>query len=163
MDCGLQGSAYMGFVAAVSSDGKTLTLANDARTSVSSEWGGWDGAAVMILNGTGTGTWRRVAHAGIDSTASPGEWTNPNNRTWVLDRPFLVPLTAGQAISIVPARARVIFEEDHFLDGGTLQFYGQAQECVVDSFIGERITGLVAWGQWRGWYVLLVRAAHTRR
>jgi hypothetical protein len=53
----------------VSADGLTLTLADDARTSVTGEWGGWDGAAVMILNGTGTGTWRRVTHAG---------WGNPS-------------------------------------------------------------------------------------
>ena len=58
------------YVAAVSADGLTLTLADDARTSVTGEWGGWDGAAVMILNGTGTGTWRRVTHAG---------WGNPLN------------------------------------------------------------------------------------
>jgi hypothetical protein len=30
----------------------------------------------------------------------------------------------GQVISITPARSRIIFEEDHFLDGGNLQFYG---------------------------------------
>lgn len=63
-----------------------------------------------------------------------------------------VPADQGQTISITPARTRVIFEADHFLDGGTLQFYGQAQECVVTKLVGERITGLVAWGQWRGWY-----------
>jgi hypothetical protein len=47
---------------------------------------------------------------------------------------------------------RVIFEQDHLMDGGTFQFYGQAQEVVVDSMVGERMAGFVAWGQWRGWY-----------
>lgn len=146
------GSAYLGRVAAVSADGRTLTLAADARSSLSGEWLGWDGAAVSVLNGTGAGTWRRVSHSGIDATAHPGEFSNPENRTWEIDRPFAVSLTEGQVISITPARSRVIFEQDHFQDGGTLQFYGQAQEIVVDGLVGERIAGLVAWGQWRGWY-----------
>ena len=146
------GSAYLGRVAAVSADGRTLTLTADARSSFSGEWLGWDGAAVSVLNGTGAGTWRRVSHSGIDATAHAGEFSNPNNRTWEIDRPFAVSLTEGQVISITPARSRVIFEQDHFLDGGTLQFYGQAQEVVVDGLVGERIAGLVAWGQWRGWY-----------
>lgn len=147
------GAAYLGAVHAVSADGCTLTLAEDARSSFSSEWGGWDGAAVTILNGTGAGTWRRVVHSGIDASgAHAGEFRNPNNRTWEIDRSFAVSLTEGQVISITPARSRIIFEKDHFVDGGTVQFYGQAQECVVDSLLGERITGLVAWGQWRGWY-----------
>eukprot|EP01043_Picozoa_sp_COSAG02_P060794 COSAG02_NODE_8022_length_2743_cov_3.322239_3_plen_359_part_00 len=146
------GAAYLGAVHAVSADGRILTLAEDARSSFSSEWGGWDGAAVTILNGTGAGTWRRVVHSGIDASDHAGEFTNPGNRTWSIDRPFAVSLTDGQVISITPARSRIIFEQDHFLDGGTVQFYGQAQECVVESLLGERITGLVAWGQWRGWY-----------
>jgi hypothetical protein len=94
-----------------------------------------------------------VPSAGIDASANPGEWTNPLNRTWAIDRSFPFAVTAEQVISIVPARARIIFEGDHFLDGGTLQFYGQAQEVVVDSMVGERIAGFVAWGQWRGWYL----------
>lgn len=28
----------------------------------------------------------------------------------------------------------------------------QAQECVVEGLLGERMAGLIAWGQWRGWY-----------
>jgi hypothetical protein len=107
---------------------------------------------VSILNGTGVGTWRRVVHSGIDATGHEGEWYNPHNRTWYIDRAFPFSLTEGQVISITPARARIIFEEDHLLDGGNLQFYGQAQECVVESLVGERIAGMVAWGQWRGWY-----------
>jgi hypothetical protein len=113
---------------------------------------GWDGAAVSVLNGTGSGTWRRVVHSGIDATANAGEFYNPHNRTWRIDRKFGFSLTKGQVISITPARSRIIFEGDHFLDGGTLQFYGQAQECVVESLVGERMAALVAWGQWRGWY-----------
>eukprot|EP00040_Diaphanoeca_grandis_P015116 m.76958 g.76958 ORF g.76958 m.76958 type:complete len:898 (-) comp24959_c0_seq1:84-2777(-) len=146
------GAAYLGAVEAVSADGLTITLKEDARTSVSGEWGGWDGSAVTVLNGTGVGTWRRVVRSGIDATDNAGEWFNAHNRTWVIDRPFPFAITKGQIINITPARARVIFEGDNFVDGGTLQFYGQAQECTVQSLVGERITGTVAWGQWRGWY-----------
>jgi hypothetical protein len=64
-----------------------------------------------------TGTYRRVVHAGIDASAKAGEWTNPHNRTWTIDRAFGFSLTAGQVISITPARSRIIFEQDHFLDG----------------------------------------------
>eukprot|EP00911_Craspedida_sp_UC1_P001117 UC1_evm1s839 len=147
------GAAYLGRVASVSTDGLTLTLVDDARSSISGEWRGWDGAAVSVLNGTGVGTWRRVAHSGIDASGNEGEWTNPHNRTWKIDRPFPFSLTENQVISITPARARIIFEKDHFLDGGNLQFYGQAQECVVDGLVGERMTAVAAWGQWRGWYL----------
>lgn len=225
------GSAYLGEVADVSADGLVLTLADDARSSFSGEWKGWDGAAVTVLNGTGVGTWRRVVVSGIDASDNPGafqnphnrsrtedsyrrlvpntrtehsyrrlvlstrtehsyltlvpktrtedsyltlvelrstehlccvlntnrtaytgEFHNPHNRTWKIDRPFGFAVTAGQAISITPARSRIIFEGDHYMDGGTLQFYGQAQECVVQSLVGERVAGMVAWGQWRGWY-----------
>ena len=90
------GSAYLGRVAAVSPNGTVLTLASDARSSVSGEWKGWDGDAVSVLNGTGAGAWRRVAHSGIDAAAAAGEWSNPHNRTWRIDRPFGFSLTAQQ-------------------------------------------------------------------
>jgi hypothetical protein len=38
-----------------------------------------------------------------------------------------VDVTQRQAVSITPARARIIFEDDRLTDGGTFQFYGQAQ------------------------------------
>ena len=119
------GSAYLGKVAAV--DGTTLHLTDDARAPMSSEWGGWDGAAISILNGTGVGTWRRVTDSGIGGRNHPGEQYNPNNRTWKIDRPFGVDVTQDQVVAIVPARSRIIFENDNFVDGGTFQFYGQAQ------------------------------------
>ncbi len=94
------GSAYLGRVAAVSPDGLTLKLASDARSSVSGEWKGWDGAAVSVLNGTGAGAWRRVVHSGIDATSAEGEWSNPLNRTWRIDRPFGFSLTAQQVMFV---------------------------------------------------------------
>jgi len=121
------GSAYLGRIAHVSADGLTLTLEADARTSQSGEWRGWDGAAVSVLNGTGVGAWRRVVHSGIDATAHAGEWFNPDNRTWQIDRAFSFSLMEDQVVSITPARSRIIFEQDHFVDGGTLQFYGQVR------------------------------------
>jgi hypothetical protein len=53
---------------------------------------------------------RRVVSAGIDSADNAGEFFNPKNRTWVIDRPFPFSLQDDQIISITPARARIIFE-----------------------------------------------------
>ena len=46
--------------------------------------------------GAGYFQWRRVVVSGIGSSANPGEWTNPNNRTWKIDRPFSIDLTQDQ-------------------------------------------------------------------
>jgi hypothetical protein len=79
------------------------------------------------------------------------EKTNPNNRTWIVDAPWTLPPDAGSYIQITPFRGRNIFTGDHWADGGAFQYYGQALENVLAEATFERMTGVLAWGQWRGW------------
>ena len=100
----------------------------------------------MILNGTGAGQWRRVVAPGIDA-----EKANPSNRTWVLDSPFAVAPDATSWVQIAPFRGRNVFSGDYWGDGGAVQYYGQAADNVFADNTMERMTGVLAWGQWRGW------------
>jgi hypothetical protein len=95
--------------------------------------GGWAGGAVIVINGTGAGQWRRVVTPGIGAEAS-----NPHNRTWVLDRPFRIPPQVGPGgsfVQILPFRGRSIFSGDTWEDGGAFQFYGHALDNII---AGER-------------------------
>lgn len=137
------GGSYFGTVASV--EGTTLHTTEDTKPALSWEWGGWYGAAIVVLNGTGTGQVRRVVQPGVNTTSTP------LNRTWVVDRDFDAIPNEESYISIVPARQKILFVRDHYVDGGTIQTYGQAMDCVFADNVGTRITGWVAWGQWRGW------------
>ena len=141
------GGSYYGALAAV--DGATLTTAADCKATTE-EWGGWVGGAIVVLNGTGAGQWRRIAVAGV--------YTDPNvttNRTWVLDAPFTVePSTDAAApsyVEVMPFRGRIIFSRNQYDDVGAFQFYGHAIDVVVSENVMARGTGFLSWGQWRGW------------
>lgn len=141
------GGAYWGALSAV--EGATLTIAHDSKATTS-EWGGWGGGSVVVLNGTGAGQWRRIAVAGV--------YTDPNvttNRTWVLDSPFTVEPSVDPAapsfVEIMPFRGRIIFSRNHYEDVGAFQFYGHAIDVVVSENSMARGSGFLSWGQWRGW------------
>jgi hypothetical protein len=138
------GGAYFGRVAGA--DGTTLTTAEDTRSAGDIKAGGWAGGCVVVLNGTGAGQYRRVVVPGIGP-----EPTNPNNRTWVVDKPWDLPPDATSFIQITPYRGRNIFAGSRWSDGGAVQYYGQALENVIADATFERMTGVLAWGQWRGW------------
>jgi hypothetical protein len=137
------GGAYFGTLARVS--GTEVTLGFDARSSGSLEWGSWGGAAMVVLNGTGVGQWRRITVPGIGAES----W-NANNRTWKLDKPFDVDPGVDAVVQVTPFRGRFLFHGDSFVDGGNVQFYGQAFDIVVANCVGERMAGFYAWGQWKG-------------
>jgi hypothetical protein len=138
------GGAYWGAIAGTA--GANLTTAADTKSAGDWHLGGWAGGAVVILNGTGAGQYRRIVVPGIGA-----EPTNPGNRTWVLDAPFAVPPGADSTVEIEPFRGRNVFAGDVFIDGGAFQFYGHALDNVVADTVFARTTGVVAWGQWRGW------------
>ena len=51
----------------------------------------------------------------------------------------------------MPFRGRNIFSGDELRDSGAFQFYGHALDNIVADCVCERMSGLVSWGQWRGW------------
>jgi len=108
--------------------------------------GGWAGGCIAVLNGTGVGQYRRIVTPGIGP-----EKTNPNNRTWVVDSPWTLDPDSSSWIQITPYRGRNIFSGDSFSDGGAFQYYGQALDNILADSTFERMTGVIAWGQWRGW------------
>ena len=138
------GGAYYGTLAAVS--GATLTTSADAKSAKDNTAGGWAGGCAVVLSGRGAGQWRRIVTPGIGAEAS-----NPGNRTWVLDAPFAVTPSADALVQFTPFRGRNVFSGDLWKDGGAFQYYGQALDNVLADSVGERMTGFLAWGQWRGW------------
>lgn len=137
------GGAYFGPVAAV--DGTTLVTAGDTRPAGDMTAGGWAGGCIAVLNGTGAGQYRRIVVPG--SGAEP----SPQNRTWVVDAPWAVEPDESSYIQITPFRGRNIFAGDTWTDGGAFQYYGQALDNVLADTTFQRMTGVLAWGQWRGW------------
>lgn len=101
---------------------------------------------MCVLNGTGMGQYRRIVVPGIGP-----EKTNPMNRTWILDAPWTLPPDSTSIIQITPYRGRNIFSGDLWSDGGAVQWYGQALDNIVADSTFQRMTGVLAWGQWRGW------------
>jgi hypothetical protein len=151
------GGAYFG---PVDVDGMTLTLHWDPQpgghmnaNGVISPFAGppfasngWAGAEVVIVNGTGAGQTRRVIE--------PGIWRDytPNNRTWVIDRPFLIAPGSDSWLEIQPYRGRTHFFDNDYKDVGAFQLYGHSTEVIVAQNRGERMTGWFQWGQWRGFF-----------
>jgi hypothetical protein len=141
----------------------------------SANGGGWVvvGGAVIVLNGTGAGQIRRVV-----ANPGPREWVldrpldavglatpNPNPNTNLdlgtdanaLDQPPArapapEPAPAPSFVQILPFRGRNIFEGNNFTDCGAFQFYGIGLENIVSKNRGERMAGMVNWGQWRGYH-----------
>lgn len=107
---------------------------------------GWAGAEVVIVNGTGAGQTRRVIE--------PGIWRDytPNNRTWVIDTPFLITPGPDSWLEIQPYRGRVHFFDNDYKDVGAFQLYGHDTEVIVAQNRGARMTGWFQWGQWRGFF-----------
>jgi hypothetical protein len=126
--------------------GATLTTAGDTRSAGDAKAGGWAGGCIVVLNGTGAGQYRRVVVPGIGP-----EPANPANRTWVVDKPWDVDPDASSFIQITPFRGRNIFAASLWADGGAVQYYGQALDNVIADAEFARMTGVLAWGQWRGW------------
>ena len=131
------GGAYMGKIA--NADGKNLTLASDpVFKRYSKEANDWRNTVVCILDGKGSGQYRRViSHSG---------------RKWEMDQPWLVAPDTSSVISIIPFRGHTLIVNNTFEDGGAVQFYGTSIENIVSNNKGTRMSGFLVWGQeQRGW------------
>lgn len=136
------GGAYGGAIAAVSPDGRTLTLATDPTFAGYIPPGprlyNYTEAAVLIMKGRGEGQVRRV----ISNDWTPGG----TNRSWVLDMPYDVAPDATSFVSIVPFRGDIIIAGNDFVDGGAIQLYAMAVNTIVAENTATRTSGFLSWG-----------------
>lgn len=132
------GAAYMGRLAEVKATKLVLAADPVVKRYETNPPASWRGAAVCILDGKGAGQYRRVA-------ANEG-------RQWEIDRPFTIEPDATSLITIVPFRGRVIYVDNEFVDGGAIQLYGIAMDCIFSHNRGARIDGFATWGkEAKGW------------
>lgn len=125
-------------------NGTKITLSGDPYPDTHSPgdpFAGWLNAEVQIVNGTGFGEYRRVVATGMKD--SP--------RAWTIDKPFDAASYFEGFIQIQPFRGRTLHAYNRYADTGAVQLYGHATDVILAHNVGERMTGFVSWGQWRGW------------
>jgi hypothetical protein len=133
---------YYGKVGAI--NGQLITLAKNGQTF---QWRAdkWIGGGVFIIDGKGTGQYRRIVKQTLDQVQ--------------VDEPFLVPPDTSSVISITTIRDRLYFVNNTVSDGGAFQFYGSAQHCLVAGLKIKRSAGIVGrgsyvnYGRQPNWYV----------
>jgi hypothetical protein len=136
---------YFGHISSVS--GNSITLHPAGKTF---QWtpNKWIGGGVFIIDGKGTGQFRRIVSHTTDKI--------------ILDQPFLVAPDTSTVISITTIREHLFFVNNDVSDGGAYQFYGSAQECVVDGLKIKKSAGIVArgsyvnYGKQPNWYIDIV-------
>lgn len=133
---------YYGKVSAI--NGQRITLAKNGQTF---QWRAdkWIGGGVFIVDGKGTGQYRRIVKQTLDQVE--------------VDEPFLVAPDTGSVISITTIRDRLFFVNNTVSDGGAFQFYGSAQHCLVAGLKIKRSAGIIGrgsyvnYGRQPNWYV----------
>ena len=121
------GGVYYGRVREESAEGTCVHLAG---TMIYPQPGG----ALCVLNGTNAGDCRRVASGG-------------NLTAVFLNKKFASPLDASSLVTIVPFQGHIAFVGNRYSDGGEVQLYGQALECVMADNSFTRTGGLSAWAR----------------
>ena len=72
----------------------------------------WNGAAVMVLDGTGAGQWRRVV-----GTRGP----KGDQRLWEVDVPWDVPPDTTSQVQIAPLRGHILLDTNSWTTAYTVQ------------------------------------------
>lgn len=92
----------------------------------------WAGGGVYIIEGRGTGQYRRIINHTIDSI--------------IIDQPFLVDPDSTSIISITTVRKNLFYVNNEVIDAGAYQFYGSAQNCVISGLKMQRCNGIISRG-----------------
>lgn len=132
------GSIYGGIFLGISEDGLNLTTPGGNFSVVGGlKKGSTDlnfGKAIVILNGTGAGQYRRVVGWSWDHTDGGTSW-------WLLNRPFAVRPDRDAIIQITAFRGELIFANNVYEDVGAVQTYGVSINTIWTGLTGERMGG----------------------
>ncbi|KCV69624.1 hypothetical protein H696_04043 [Fonticula alba] len=127
------GGCYYGGVSAVR--GNTVTISGNPNykpdTMPDTIKRDWRNGMMAIIKGKGAGQYRRI----VSST----------DKEWVLDEPFVVTPDSSSVITITYYRGHYLFLGNVWEDGGPVQLYGCAMECVVAENVGRRMGGFANW------------------
>ena len=141
------GNFAAGTADALSSDGTNLTL-NCYAGGHAGGHGNPLGGMVVTLAGGAAGQIRRIVGFYYGNWSINGE-APVCHRSFKLDKPFAVAPDASSVFQAMPFIGGNIFHRMHYADTGGFQFYGLGVQNVMTEIVGERMGGLLGWGQWR--------------
>lgn len=122
------GGVYYGHVKPSTRGATSIVLLKSAQAAQ-------PGGALVVLNGTGTGQYRRI----VGSTSS--------NTVWELESPFDVSLDASSIVTIIPWVGHLMWTNNHYSDGGAIQLYATGLEIVLADSHFARTGGMIpGWG-----------------
>ena len=103
-----------------------------------------------MLQGTSTGACRRIV-SGLSPTTECNATTISHGLCpethFSFDRPFPSPLDGKSLVSIMPFVGHMAFNGNDYSDGGEVQFYATALECVASENKLTRTGGRSAWAR----------------
>eukprot|EP01052_Picozoa_sp_SAG31_P002890 SAG31_NODE_105_length_25008_cov_17.439399_3_plen_993_part_00 len=108
------------------------------------------GGAVAIIAGFGAGQIRRIVGSYFGNWSAPAGAAVKCHRSFKLDAPFTLAPDSTSVFQAMPFRGENVFHNMRYSDTGGFQFYGLGMKNIVSGVVGERMGGLLAWGQWRG-------------
>ena len=128
----------------MSKDGTNITLDCNAKPGSGNARGG----LVAIIAGGAAGQLRRIVGS-YTGTWSVNGATPACHRSFVLNKPFDVQPDASSVFQAMPYTGGSILHRMHYADTGAVQTYGSMVQTVFSQVVGERMGGLIGWGQWR--------------
>eukprot|EP01121_Diplochlamys_sp_Union-15-3_P013403 TRINITY_DN4154_c0_g1_i1.p1 TRINITY_DN4154_c0_g1~~TRINITY_DN4154_c0_g1_i1.p1 ORF type:complete len:718 (+),score=128.94 TRINITY_DN4154_c0_g1_i1:51-2204(+) len=127
------GGAYWGTLANIQGTKMTLSKDPEFHNYAPHPTQNYARGAFMILSGQGAGQYRRVVHN--------------QGREWEIDAPWVIePIVNVSGINIGPFKGRMLFINNTFSDGGSVQLYAMAIDIIVAENIGQRFNGFFSWG-----------------
>jgi hypothetical protein len=103
---------------------------------------------VAIIAGGAAGQIRRIV--GYSAGTWPIGGAKPAcHRSFRLNAPFAVAPDATSVFQALPYTGGSILHRMHYADTGAVQTYGSMVQTVFAEVVGERMGGLIGWGQWR--------------
>lgn len=139
------GNFAAGRAEAMSTDGTNITLDCNALPGTGNTRGG----QIAIIAGGAAGQIRRIVgyYKGTWALSNGGAATC--HRSFKLNKPFAVSPDGSSVFQAMPYTGGSILHRMHYADTGAVQTYGSMVQTVFAQVVGERMGGLIGWGQWR--------------
>jgi hypothetical protein len=141
------GNFAAGTAELLSPDGLNLTL-NCYAAGNAGGHGNTAGGQVVIIAGGAAGQIRRIVSAYFGTWSIAGA-APTCHRSFKLNKPFAVAPDTTSIFQAMPYIGGNIIHRMHYADTGGFQFYGLGVQNVMAEIVGERMGGLLGWGQWR--------------